>query len=55
MCSNTSVAYTLYFAGAANAVPSPGPAQTQISTLGPMETAFDVYEDFFSYCGGIYQ
>jgi cathepsin B len=28
--------------------------QTEIATNGPIETAFDVYEDFFSYTGGIY-
>lgn len=28
--------------------------QTEISTNGPIETAFNVYEDFFSYTGGVY-
>jgi len=27
----------------------------EISTNGPMETGFDVYQDFFNYAGGVYQ
>jgi cathepsin B len=30
-------------------------AKTEISTNGPIETAFSVYRDFMSYSGGIYQ
>lgn len=29
--------------------------QTEIMTNGPIEVAFDVYEDFFSYTSGVYQ
>ena len=28
--------------------------QTEIMTNGPIEVAFDVYEDFFSYTSGVY-
>ena len=28
--------------------------QTEIMTIGPIEVAFDVYQDFFSYTSGVY-
>ena len=29
--------------------------QTEIMTNGPVEVAFEVYQDFMSYSGGVYQ
>lgn len=47
---------TLYKAATAYAIAANNVAamQTEIMTYGPIEVAFDVYEDFFSYTSGVY-
>jgi len=47
----------MYYCESGTIVEATNPAdiQAEIYAHGPMETAFDVYEDFFSYSSGIYQ
>ena len=47
---------TVYNAASAYAIATDNaPAmQTEIMTNGPIEVAFEVYEDFFAYTGGVY-
>jgi cathepsin B len=54
-CVNASASYQIYNAASAYAVGTTVAAiQTEIMTNGPIEVAFDVYQDFFSYSGGVY-
>jgi len=47
--------FTLYNAASAYAVGTTvALIQTEIMTNGPIEVAFDVYQDFFSYTSGVY-
>jgi cathepsin B len=45
----------LHYGGNAYSVSGEADMMTEISTNGPVEVAFDVYEDFLSYKGGVYQ
>jgi len=49
-------AATIYNAASAYAITpnDPSAMQTEIMTNGPIEVQFEVYEDFFSYSGGVY-
>jgi len=54
-CPNSTVSYAIYNAASAYAIGTTVAAlQTEIMTNGPIEVAFDVYEDFFSYTSGVY-
>jgi cathepsin B len=55
-CANPAVAYEKYkcVAGSRVECTSADCIKKEISTNGPMETGFDVYQDFFSYAGGVY-
>ncbi len=47
--------FKLYYAASAYSVGTTVAAiQTEIMTNGPIEVAFDVYQDFFSYTSGVY-
>jgi cathepsin B len=54
-CPASGQTFQLYYAASAYAVaPNVAAIQTEIYTNGPIEVAFDVYEDFFSYTSGVY-
>jgi len=54
-CPSGTGSVVLYNAASAYAVGTTVAAiQTEIQTNGPIEVAFDVYEDFFSYTSGVY-
>jgi len=53
-CSNGS-APTFYKADNLGSLTSPSAIQAEVMKGGPVETAFTVYQDFFSYTGGIYK
>lgn len=54
-CPSGSGTVTYYKAASAYAVaPNVAAIQTEIYTNGPIEVAFDVYQDFFSYTSGVY-
>ena len=53
-CGGTGT-FQYYNAASAYAVGTTvGAIQTEIMTNGPIEVAFDVYQDFFSYTSGVY-
>jgi len=52
-CSNGS-APKFYKADNLGALDSPSAIQMEVMKGGPVETAFTVYQDFFSYTSGIY-
>jgi cathepsin B len=56
-CDDTQVPYVKYTCSKGSIVEgtSVEAIKTEIYNHGPVETAFDVYEDFFNYAGGIYQ
>jgi len=51
-CSD-SESWTVYKAKGSGALTA-AQGQAEIMTNGPIETAFDVYEDFMNYTGGVY-
>jgi cathepsin B len=55
VCPSGNTSWAVYNAASAYAVaPNVAAIQTEIYTNGPIEVAFDVYEDFFAYTGGVY-
>jgi len=50
-----SGSYTKYHASSYKTFSTIEAIKTEISTNGPIEVAFNVYNDFFSYSTGIYQ
>jgi cathepsin B len=56
-CANKQDDFTKYKCKSKTRVLAATPDQikTEIYRAGPMETRFDVYEDFMSYKGGVYQ
>jgi len=55
-CVDSSVEYKKFKCISGTITKSSGPAaiQSDVMANGPVETGFDVYEDFFSYKSGIY-
>lgn len=55
-CTDPSVTFKKYKCQAKSVVEetTPNGIKQEIFTNGPMETAFDVYEDFMHYAGGVY-
>jgi cathepsin B len=55
-CPTSGQSNTVYHAASAYTVSQNVAAiQTEIMTNGPVEAAFEVYQDFFSYSGGVYK
>ena len=54
-CKKSKQTFTKYKANTAKAFDTPKAIQAEILLNGPIETGFDVYEDFMSYTGGIYE
>jgi len=55
-CSNSETwTNALHYGTAASSASGAADIMAEIFQNGPVETAFDVYEDFLSYSGGVYQ
>ncbi len=54
-CKKSKDTFTKYKSNTAKAFDTPAAIQAEILLNGPIETGFDVYEDFMNYTGGIYE